>query len=262
MILNAVTPCNSIFFIFWTRNKNCVISFFMHNLKQLSSRNFDGMKKTLADTLILIMILLLPMFLKAQENNDNLVQFSGITITSDSLTAVPYTKIIIRNSNRGTTSDVMGYFSFVAHKHDTILFNALGFKPASFIIPDTITKSRYSLIQLMTGDTLTLPAAFIFPWPTLDDFKQAFINTKVPDDDLARARKNLDPEQIMLRVRDYPMDASMNYNNYIENQTSKLYYFGQQQPFNIFNPFAWAQFIKAWKAGDFKRNKTKSTSNE
>jgi len=114
----------------------------------------------------------------------------------------------------------------------------------------------------MTGDTLTLPAAFIFPWPTLDDFKQAFINTKVPDDDLARARKNLDPEQIMLRVRDYPMDASMNYNNYIENQTSKLYYFGQQQPFNIFNPFAWAQFIKAWKAGDFKRNKTKSTSNE
>jgi len=132
MILNAVTPCNSIFFIFWTRNKNCVISFFMHNLKQLSSRNFDGMKKTLADTLILIMILLLPMFLKAQENNDNLVQFSGITITSDSLTAVHYTKIIIRNSNRGTTSDVMGYFSFVAHKHDTILFNALGFKPASF----------------------------------------------------------------------------------------------------------------------------------
>jgi predicted transposase YbfD/YdcC len=220
------------------------------------------MKKIITTNFILFLLLFTPILLKAQEENTNLVQFSGVTITSDSLTAVPYTKVIIRNTKRGTTSDVLGYFSFVAHKNDTILFNALGFKPASFIIPDTITKSRYSLIQLMTGDTLTLPAAYIFPWPTLDDFKRAFVNTKVPDDDLERARKNLDGDQIMMRVRDYPMDASMNYNNYIENQTSKLYYFGQQQPFNIFNPFAWAKFIKAWKDGDFKRQKPKPTSNE
>jgi predicted transposase YbfD/YdcC len=219
------------------------------------------MKKPI-EILTLLLLLLQPVLMIAQQNNENLVQFSGITITSDSLNAVPYTKITIKKTNRGTTSDVMGYFSFVAHKNDTILFNALGFKPTSFIIPDTITKSRYSLIQLMTGDTLTLPAAYIFPWPTLDDFKRAFINAKVQDDDLDRARKNLDPEQIMIRVRDYPMDASMNYNNYIENQTSKLYYFGQQQPFNIFNPFAWAKFIKAWKDGEFKRKKPKPTSNE
>jgi hypothetical protein len=234
----------------------------MHYLKALSSKNFDRMMKPAAEILIFFFLLLLPDFLNAQEYNTNLVQFSGITITSDSLTAVPYTRILIKNTNRGTTSDVLGYFSFVAHKSDTILFNALGFKPASFIIPDTITKSRYSLIQLMTGDTLTLPAAFIFPWPTLEDFKRAFVNAKVPDDDLERARKNLDPEQIMIRVKEYPMDGRMNYNNYIENQTSKLYYFGQQQPFNIFNPFAWAKFIKAWKDGDFKRKKPKPTSNE
>lgn len=220
------------------------------------------MKKPTPKILTFILLFLLPGFLIAQEINENLIQFSGITITNDSLTAVPYTKIIIKNTNRGTSSDVMGYFSFVAHKSDTILFIALGFKKSSFIIPDTITKSRYSLIQLMIGDTLTLPAAYIFPWPTLDDFKRAFLAAKVPDDDLERARKNLDGDQIMLRARDYPMDASMNYNNYIENQTSKLYYFGQQQPFNIFNPFAWAKFIKAWKDGEFKRKKAKPTSNE
>jgi hypothetical protein len=220
------------------------------------------MKKPAAEILTFILLLVLSNLLNAQENNENLVQFSGVTITSDSLTAVPYTKITIKNTNRGTSSDILGYFSFVAHKQDTILFNALGFKPASFIIPDTITKSRYSLIQLMTGDTLTLPAAYIFPWPTLEDFKRAFVNAKVPDDDLDRARKNLDPDQIMVSARNYPMDANMNYNNYIENQTSKLYYFGQQQPFNFLNPFAWAKFIKAWKDGDFKRKKAKTTSNE
>ena len=147
------------------------------------------MKKPSPQILTLILLLLFPILVNSQENNENLVQFSGITITTDSLNAVPYTKITIKNTNRGTTSDLMGYFSFVAHKRDTILFNALGFKPASFIIPDTITKFRYSLIQMMTGDTLTLPVAVIFPWPTLEDFKRAFINTKVPDDDLDRGEK-------------------------------------------------------------------------
>ena len=182
-----------------------------------------------------------------------LVQFTGITITADSLAAVPYTKIIVKTTLEGTSSDVMGYFSFVAHVGDTILFNAMGYKPASFIIPDTIRNQRYSLIQLTTADTMTLAAAIIFPWPTYEEFKEAFINMKIPDDDLERARRNLSASKIMMMADHLPMDARMNYNNYIENQTSKLYYFGQQQPFSIFNPFAWAQFIKAWKDGKFKR---------
>ncbi|MCK9204591.1 MAG: carboxypeptidase-like regulatory domain-containing protein [Bacteroidales bacterium] len=207
--------------------------------------------------LILILLCFWPYFTQSQQvnphNDDyNLVQFSGITITVDSLNPVPYTRIFDKTSRRGTTSDISGYFSFVAHKKDTIIFTALGFKPSSFIIPDTITKQRYSLIQLMTSDTLTLAAAYIFPWPTLEDFKRAFIETKIPDDDIEIARKNLLAADIRMRAENYPMDAQMNYNNFIDNQTSKLYYFGQQQPFQIFNPFAWAQFIKAWKEGKFK----------
>jgi hypothetical protein len=185
-------------------------------------------------------------------DNERLVQFSGILITTDSLNPVAYAKIHDISSRRGTTSDINGYFSFVAHKRDTVVFSAMGYKTASFIIPDTITKQRYSLIQLMTADTLTLAPAFIFPWPTVEDFKRAFVELKIPDDELEIARKNLQAAEIRMRAEEYPMDASMNYRNYIDSQTSKLYYFGQQQPFNIFNPFAWAQFIKAWKDGKFK----------
>jgi len=182
-----------------------------------------------------------------------LVQFTGITITADSLAPVSFAKIAVKTTRTGTTADAMGYFSFVAHIGDTILFNALGYKPASFIIPDTIHHRRYSLIQLMTADTLTLPVAIIFPWPTYEEFKEAFLNLDIPDDDLERARKNLAASKIMMMADQLPMDGRMNYNNYIQNQTSKLYYFGQQQPFSIFNPFAWAQFIKAWKEGKFKQ---------
>jgi hypothetical protein len=194
---------------------------------------------------------------KAQERDHELVQFTGITITADSLNAVPYTRITVKTTREGTLSDGMGYFSFVAHIRDTILFNALGYKPVSFIIPDTIRHNRYSLIQLMTADTLTLPEAIIFPWPTYEDFKEAFLNLRIPDDDLAIARKNLRSAQLQMMADQAPMDAQMNYRNYIENQSSKLYYFGQQQPFTIFNPFAWAQFIKAWKEGKFKRKEYK-----
>ncbi|HNY03217.1 MAG TPA: hypothetical protein PKG48_11545 [Bacteroidales bacterium] len=186
------------------------------------------------------------------DSGTDLVQFSGITLTADSLNPVPFTKIVDIYSHRGTKSDVNGYFSFVAHQRDTVVFTALGFKPASFVIPDTITKQRYSLIQLLTADTLTLAAAIIFPWPTLEDFKRAFVETKIPDDNLAIARKNLQAADIRMRAEEYPNDAAMNYRSYIDNQASRLYYVGQQQPFNIFNPFAWAQFIKAWKEGKFK----------
>lgn len=212
------------------------------------------MKQRLYYLFTLLILLLYYNALQAQNQDDNssLVQFSGITITADSLNPVPYAKILDIGSHRGTTSDINGYFSFVAHKKDTVAFTALGFKPVTFIIPDTITKQRYSLIQLMSADTLTLAAAYIFPWPTYEDFKRAFIETKIPDDDLEIARKNLLAADIRMRAEEYPMDASMNYRNYIDSQTSKLYYFGQQQPFNIFNPFAWAKFIKAWKEGKFK----------
>ncbi len=205
--------------------------------------------------LILFPMMLLPVhLLKAQQTDDNasLVQFSGITLTADSLNPVPFTKIIDIGSRRGTKSDVNGYFSFVARQRDTVVFSALGFKPATFVIPDTITKQKYSLIQLMTADTLTLAAAVIFPWPTLEDFKRAFVETKIPDDDLAIARKNLQAADIRMRAEEYPNDPSMNFRSYVDNQASRLYYLGQQQPYNIFNPFAWAQFIKAWKEGKFK----------
>jgi len=212
------------------------------------------MKKCLCRSFPFFFLTLFTLTTQAQKETDNfnLVQFSGITITADSLNPVPFTRISDITSRRGTSSDISGYFSFVAHRKDTIVFTALGYKPATFIIPDTITRQRYSLIQLMTGDTLTLAEAIIFPWPTLEDFKRAFIETKIPDDDLEIARKNLQAADIRMSAEEYPMDASMNYRNYIDNQSSRLYYFGQQQPFNIFNPFAWAQFIKAWKEGKFR----------
>lgn len=207
--------------------------------------------------IILLLSGCITLSLKAQEDSDDkdVIQFSGVVINGDNLDPVSYTSIIIKNTRRGTLSDYYGYFSFVALKNDTIEFSAVGYKKGAFIIPDTITQKRYSLIQLMSVDTVLLEPTIIYPWPTEEDFKKAFVELEIPDDDLEIARKNLAKAEIRDRAENYKMDGSMNYKNYIQNETSKLYYLGQTQPISILNPFAWAQFIKAWKEGKFKKKK-------
>jgi len=188
-------------------------------------------------------------------HDDDVVQFSGVVVDADSLNPVPFTSIIINNSRRGTLSDFYGYFSFVALKNDTIVFSSMGYKKNTFVIPDTITQKRYSLIHVMDADTIMLSPTLIYPWPTVEEFKKAFVELDIPDDDLEIARKNLAKAEMKERMMNFEMDGSMNYKNYMQNETSKLYYYGQSTPITIFNPFAWAQFIKAWKEGKFKRKK-------
>ncbi len=188
----------------------------------------------------------------AQVSNKELVQFSGVIVNADSLNPVPFTNIIVKGTGRGTVSDYYGFFSFIAKRNDTLIFSSIGYKDALFIIPDTITSNRYSLIQILTSDTILLAETVIYPWPTKDQFKEAFVNLHVPDDDYERAKKNLARAELKERASNYKMDGSLNYKNYIDQQTSKLYYIGQYQPISILNPFAWAKFIEAWQNGDFK----------
>jgi len=79
------------------------------------------------------------------------------------------------------------------------------------------------------------------------------VNTKVPDDDISIARKNNDAATRRALVANMPVDGREASNRYFKQVANKAYYTGQTPPQNIFNPFAWAEFIKAWKRGDFKK---------
>lgn len=205
--------------------------------------------------LLLILVFCFSENVFSQEVDENLVQFSGVIVTADSINPVSYSNIIIKNSWRGTVADYYGYFSFVAHVNDTIIFSAMGFKNGEFVIPDTITDTRYSLIQVMTNDTILLSQTIIYPWPTREEFREHFLKFDVPDDDYERARKNIEGSNIREMAENYPMDANMNYKNTMQHYQDRLYYIGQTQPITVLNVFAWAEFIKAWKEGDFKRKK-------
>ena len=189
-------------------------------------------------------------------NNDDLIQFSGIAISQDSLNPVPFAAVMVKNTQRGTTTDYYGYFSFVAKKGDTIVFSSIGYKDSEFYVSDSLKGAHYSLIHRMQRDTIQLETVNIYPWPTPDQFKAAFLSLNVPDDDIEIARKNLDPDFIAQQALALPMDGSMNFKWQNQQLNNQLYYAGQMRTnnlANLLNPIAWAAFIKAWKRGDFKR---------
>lgn len=196
--------------------------------------------------------LLLSQLSFAQPEDHDLIQFSGVIITGDSLNPVPFTNVIIEQSGRGTVTDYYGYFSFVAQKGDSVLFSSVGHVNSRFIIPDTLANNKYSLIQIMSVDTIMLQETVVYPWPTREQFKDAFLAMELPDTDYDRARRNLEQADMIARM-DAAMPSGAETFKYSMNQyQSRIYYAGQAPPINILNPIAWAQFIEAWKNGDFK----------
>ena len=187
------------------------------------------------------------------QGGKDIVQFSGVVIDGVNLKPIPFTNILIKNTRRGTVSDYYGFFSLVAQKNDTIEFSAIGYKKTSYIIPDSLKEQRYSLIQMLFRDTILLRETVIYPWPTKEQFKQAFLDLRVPDDDYDRALKNLSLAELKARYDIMPMDGSMNFRNQMQQYQSKLYYAGQFPPNNLLNPIAWSKFIQAWKNGELKR---------
>ena len=181
------------------------------------------------------------------------IQFSGLVLTGDSLKPVPFTNIWVRNTRRGTISDYQGFFSIAVRERDTLRFTAVGYKEINYVIPDTLTSNRYSAIQLMTQDTIHLAETVIYPWPTREQFRYAFLNTEIPDDDNDRALRNLERAEMKERLEKMPLDGYSNYRYMTDQHAQRLYYAGQRPPMRIFDPFAWGQFIQAWREGRFKR---------
>lgn len=203
---------------------------------------------------ILISFVFLPFASKAQFSNfkDSVVQLYGVVMTADSLQALQSVSIAVKGQNRGTITNAQGVFSIVALKGDVIEFTSVGFKPKKVEIPKEMEGNQFSIIQLMINDTIYLAATIIKQRPSREQFERDFLNTQMPDDNLTTARKNNDENTRKLLMATLPRDGQEAASAYMSKQAAKNYYNGQLPPQNIFNPFAWADFIKAWKRGDFK----------
>ena len=188
-----------------------------------------------------------------KSSQDSVIQLYGVVMTADSLRAIDAASVIVENKGRGTLTNYEGVFSIAVLKGDMIRFSCVGFKDKLLKIPDNLNGNQYSVIQLMISDTAYLPATILKPRPTRAQFERDFVNADVPDDQIEIARKNTDEATRRALIAALPADGREAVNANIRRQTQKIYYQGQQPPINLFNPFAWADFIEAWKRGDFKK---------
>ncbi len=203
-----------------------------------------------------ILLLSAPFAVHAQFDKlkDSVVQLYGVIMTADSLKGIPAVSVVVKGRNQGTYSNDQGVFSIVVMKGDIIEFSSIGYKPITLAVPDTFRGNQYSMIQLMVADAQYLPYTIIRPRPTREQFERDFVNTKVPDDDIEIARQNTNAATRRALARSLPPSATEAASSYLKQSATKYYYQGQAPPQNIFNPLAWADFIQAWKRGDFRNN--------
>jgi hypothetical protein len=196
-------------------------------------------------------------FTQAQvANNDStenrVVELFGVVMTADSLRPVPSASIIVESDKRGTIANDKGIFSIAVLKGEKIKFSSIGYKDVEITIPQNIKGNQYSVIQLMTEDTVYLPATIIRARPTPEEFARDFLNTPVDDDMFEIARQNNNEATRRALMDILPMDGREAYSALMRQKTAQNYYKGQLPPMNLLNPFAWSDFIKSWKRGDYK----------
>jgi CarboxypepD_reg-like domain len=189
-----------------------------------------------------------------------LIQFSGLVLTDADgrLAPVPYATVHIPSKSRGTYADYRGFFTIVVERGDKVRFNCLGLSPVVITVPDTLTQDRYSVVQILSQDTLELKEVVIFAWPSKDHFKIEFLKMDVTPELQRRATENLANDYIAEARKNpdiVPYSGRESSNFYLRQQSREYVYIGQTPPMNIFSPLAWGQFFNAWKNGDFKKKK-------
>lgn len=190
-----------------------------------------------------------------KDKNKDLVQFSGLILdgATDQLIPVPYANVVVEQRNRGTYSDLKGFFTIVVQKGDVVSFSAIGYKTVEYEIPMELEDDRYSIVQLMSQDTFNLPETVVFPWPSKDHFRLEFLAMDVTPELQDIANQNLSTEN-MERLRPaVTVDGNENADYYLRQQANDYYYNGQMPPMNIFNAVAWKKFFDSWKKGDYKK---------
>lgn len=201
----------------------------------------------------LIYVLLLGNYAFAQVSIDRIVEIDGVAMTADSLRAVSYATIQVKNQDRGVNASLLGVFSIVCYKGDTLEFTCTGFRPKEFIVPTDLKEQHYSLIQLMVQDTFYLPETIIRPLMSREEFNYAFQHWRIPNDYYEKARRNTNSYIMRALAYTLPHDGGEAQSRTQAQMAKQAVYYGQRQPMNIFSPLAWGEFFESWKRGDFRR---------
>ncbi|MBN1158640.1 MAG: carboxypeptidase-like regulatory domain-containing protein [Bacteroidales bacterium] len=196
----------------------------------------------------IILMFLLPAMANAQEKK--LIQLTG-KVTDELLRPLPFAHILILDDYRGAITNNYGSFSLVVEENDTVLVSSVGYKSKRLHIPEGHPTNFMNVDVILQMDTLFIQEAVIYPWRTYEEFKQAFLNLELPDDDMERARRNIALIRTQI-IMDQEPSARANFQYIMEQQYQETFIRGTYPTYQLFNAVAWAKFFQALRRGDFK----------
>ncbi len=180
-----------------------------------------------------------------------LIQFTGIITDVDSNTVVPYVTVTnLTNKEQRYAANYKGYFSFIAHPGDTILYTAIGYRDLLLPIPTNVNDSKYTAMIKMKAEIVNLPTVRVYPWATVEDFTRDFMSMKIADDDYVIAARNLSPESLSGLIQTLPRDGGeiQSINNRLSHDRALNKNMVQTNP--LLNPFAWGKLMQSIFKGD------------
>ncbi len=199
----------------------------------------------------------LMVFASVYSQEKRIVQVKGV-ITNQRNEVLPYVFIYDQLGKKGYLANEAGEFSLFVERGTELMFSCMGHKRHSYPIPLVGNTNLLFLKVKLTPDTILLKEITIFPWKTYQQFIQAVLNTVIPDDDLAKAERNIElmKEQMYLAEYDEQFQSpTIAYKISQHQRASDLYWKGQTQPLQIYNLMAWQEFVRYLREGKFKNKK-------
>jgi hypothetical protein len=187
----------------------------------------------------------------------NPLQLSGIVMSKDSIPrAIPFAHVYLNKGTTGTMTDAEGFFSLATLPGDTIIFSCIGFEKEYLRIPDTLNKTAYLARIKMARDTTLLEEVTLYPWPSRDRFKEAFLATNITTTANDIAMRNLASQALRDRAAAMGISAEEAQDMAINIQNQDIYNFGRySNQANggtailgaLTNPLAWHQLFQSFK---------------
>ena len=207
------------------------------------------MQNSLARLLLKFNLLVCVLVFATVYAQNNVVQISGVIISeeNDSIVPLPFAHVLNKTRNEGTLSRIDGYFSLPAMPGDTIVIEYVGYQPWTLIVPDT---DKVFYVVKLEPDTITLQEAVVYPWPSPEQFKQAFLALQLEEPSYVQT---LSPE-VLNKLAYEPTETppELAQAQTFAQHTQQFYYY-RQLPSSFVNLWAWAKFFQWLKAKKKKR---------
>jgi hypothetical protein len=205
---------------------------------------------------LLFIFFCITFFAQAQEEVKPL-QLSGVVLSGDSIPRpIPFAHVYNEKVSRGTMTDSEGFFSFAVLPGDTVTFSCIGFQKEYLGIPDTLNLTAYLARIQMKRDTTLLEEVTLYPWPTRDRFKEAFLATNITTTANDIAMRNLASQALKDRAAAMGISPEEAQDMSINIQNQDIYNFGRySNQANggtailgaLSNPLAWHQLFQSFK---------------